>query len=329
MAKTNFERLESLPIREHNDFYPLEDILASQENVGKDVNLLFAIRQINEPVEAQNRQGKTYVKMELIVFDQTYDFFKLVLWDTEMIAFAQTWSPMRHIVFAVDLTISYSPYEKSIYAIATSKTIFTVNPCTKEGYLLYNYVPTAQLTPIIPLLDKFKSQAVKCTIEELRNLFCNDMLDTEFVLLNAVVSEFNIDENFAKCFMFRCNNCYGRLDNNIRRCYKRECSQLPDSINNYSKLFDYQMSVSDHTSTLANVRVTSKLFENIFNFSLDKDYERVQSLTSEELTELKWKVLLERWRMLIKITTVTLEEDNQDSIKYYFKCISLEKIDKE
>ena len=41
------EELESQPIREHNDFYTLEDIIISDEKViDKEVNLLFTIREV-------------------------------------------------------------------------------------------------------------------------------------------------------------------------------------------------------------------------------------------------------------------------------------------
>ena len=42
------------------------------------------------------------------------------------------------------------------------------------------------------------------------------------------------------------------------------------------------------------------------------------------MTDLKWKILLDRWNMLIKITARSVEEENQESIKYYFKVINIE-----
>ncbi len=259
--KARLEGLESQPIREHNDFYTIEDVLASEDSIiEKDVNLLFGIREAGELTTGINKRGQKYEKLELTVFDQTKNAFKLVIWDAELIKYAQTWTPKLHVVFAIDLTIAYSAYEKSTFARSTSKTIFTVNPATKEGYSLYNYVSTVDLPAILPLIEQFKSQAITCTIEELRNLFCNDMLNSEFILLNAVVTEFNIDEDFEKCFVLKCNSCYARLDKAVRRCYNRDCFSTSEvSINNYSRQFEVRIALSDHTSTLRDVTGRKKI----------------------------------------------------------------------
>ena len=46
--KKKLEDLENMVIREHNDFYTIEDLLTSEENVlEKEVNLLFAIRDVS------------------------------------------------------------------------------------------------------------------------------------------------------------------------------------------------------------------------------------------------------------------------------------------
>jgi len=266
--KIKIEALESQPIREHNDFYTIEDVIASEDSIiGKDVNLLFGIREIGEVSTGITKYGKKYEKLEMTVFDQTKNALKLMIWDLELIKYAQTWSPMIHVIFAVDLTIGYNNYEKSIIASASSKTIFTVNPATKEGYSLYSYITTAKLPPILPLIEQFKSQAITCTIEELRNLFCNDMLNSEFILLNAAVTEFNIDE-FEKCFVLRCNICNAWLEKSVRRCFNRNCFSTSEaSINNYSRKFEVRVALSDHTSTLKDV-MGIKIIRNIF---LDKN----------------------------------------------------------
>lgn len=210
--RDDLDQLASLPIRDHNDFYTLEDILSSNENDQKDVNLLFIVREIGKPQEVRTKTGKRLSKLEVVVFDQTKDYLKLILWDNELIQYALNWQKMVHVIFAVDVVIRYSPYEKALYAASSRKSIFTVNPCTKEGFKLYSYAKTAKLAPIVPMLEQWKSQAIKCNIDELRNLFCQDMLNSEYVLLNAVISEFNIDSaDFSKSFSLRCNTCYSKV----------------------------------------------------------------------------------------------------------------------
>ena len=210
--RDDLEQLTCLPIRDHNDFYTIEDILSSEENDQKDVNLLFIVREIGQPQEVRTKNGKRLSKLELVVCDQTKDHFKLVLWDSELIQFALNWQKMVHVIFAVDVVVRYSAYEKTMFASASRKSIFTVNPCTKEGFQLYSFAKTVQLAPILPVVEQWKSQAIRCNIDELRNLFCQDMLNSEYVLLNAVISEFNIDaSDFSKNFSLRCNTCYSKV----------------------------------------------------------------------------------------------------------------------
>ena len=40
--------------------------------------------------------------------------------------------PYFKVIFAIDLKINYNNYEKSLCALTTSKTIFTVNPSKKK-----------------------------------------------------------------------------------------------------------------------------------------------------------------------------------------------------
>ncbi len=141
------------------------------------------------------------------------------------------------------------------------------------------------LPPIVPILEQFKNKAIKCSIEELKNLFCQDLLTSEFVLLNAVISEFNMDDNFVNCFSLKwfifdtflvenlsnnllflwSNQCNNKIDKISKRCYNRACKSVNGQ---YKKVFDITVSVSDHTSALRNVRVSAKLFEKIFGYSV-------------------------------------------------------------
>lgn len=41
-------QLKSVPIRDHNDFYSLEDIVSDEKNkINQDANILFCIREVN------------------------------------------------------------------------------------------------------------------------------------------------------------------------------------------------------------------------------------------------------------------------------------------
>lgn len=40
----------------------------------------------------------------------------------------------------MDVKLSYDEYRRQMCAVATSRTIFIVNPNSQEGFALYNYV---------------------------------------------------------------------------------------------------------------------------------------------------------------------------------------------
>ena len=52
--------------------------------------------------------------------------------------------------------------------------------------------------------EKFSElNATRCSIEELKDKIKEDILKNEFVLLNAVVSEFDIDNKNSKTFLIK------------------------------------------------------------------------------------------------------------------------------
>ena len=101
LSSDKFDDLVSVPIREHNDYYTFEDIFISdQDIIERDVNICCIIREvtvffgnslefgietyiyffkIGEPVEIIGKNGKTYKKLDLIVFDHTRDYLKLTM----------------------------------------------------------------------------------------------------------------------------------------------------------------------------------------------------------------------------------------------------------
>jgi hypothetical protein len=76
-----YDHLKNIPVRDHNDFYTLEDLnLANYEEIStKDVNLLFVIREVGSIEQIKNKNGQMLAKLELTVFDNTQDAFKLTM----------------------------------------------------------------------------------------------------------------------------------------------------------------------------------------------------------------------------------------------------------
>ena len=104
---SKYAELIPMPIREHNDFYTLEDIIAADKNaIDKEVNLLFLIREAfitilllllllslielnclklflisktGQPEEFMGKNGKPCHKLDTIIFDDTNSNFKLTM----------------------------------------------------------------------------------------------------------------------------------------------------------------------------------------------------------------------------------------------------------
>ncbi|CAF0835349.1 unnamed protein product [Brachionus calyciflorus] len=314
--------LKSLPIRDHNDFYYIEDIILDEKNkINQDANLLFCIRHIEPIAEVKRKNGTMGVKLELVIFDKTKDLFKLILWDKELIKFASTWIPKQTVVFGVDLKLEFNDYTKSLQASSSKKTIFIVNPDTHEGYSLYNYAKKVNFPDLISTLDQIKENAIKMTIEGLKKNLSQAILN-EYVLLNAVITGFDIDLDNSRLFTFKCKRCELAINLKSKKCPNQNCKNQDLG---YKKIVDKTFSLSDHTSTLSGVKLNPKLFETMIGMTIENFIE----LDDEAKTKLKWNFLFERKVLLVKVTCQSSESDQEAFLKYYFRLIEIEDLNEQ
>jgi hypothetical protein len=216
----------------------------------------------------------------------------------------------QQIIFAVDVRIAFDTYRKVLCGKVTSRTIFTVNPCTKAGFTLYNYAKTAVLSPTISYIDNIKNNALKnLTIGEFRSLMNAEKMNKEHIIINGVITDLNIDHDVSSKFILKCKSCYLKCDSFSKRCTNDECSDF----NNKNGFYDFEttINISDHTCTLKNIKINSKIFLKMFNYKIDKANFQI-----DKMTEIKWKLLLERWLMLIKVS------DFNYALLFFFKIIN-------
>ena len=82
-------------------------------------------------------------------------------------------------------------------------------------------------------------------------------------------------------------------------CKKDECLQKDKPANSLRYSYDIHVNLSDHTGTLNDVKLTSEVTQKLFDELKPKEF---LELSDEKITELKWKVLLERWNLLVLVS---------------------------
>lgn len=77
------------------------------------------------------------------------------------------------------------------------------NSDTNEAFKLFTYAQNARLPPVLSYMDQIKANARKCTIEQLISSLSQGILPSEYVLLDAALSQFDIDADPLSCFTFK------------------------------------------------------------------------------------------------------------------------------
>ena len=117
---------------------------------------------------------------------------------------------------------------------------------------------------VLPGFVDKRIRVTKCSnkwIQHGRKLCQLFLIQMVCLLSNIFFLKINVKNNF---FLWS-NQCGNKIDKISKRCYNRACKSVNGQ---YKKVFDITVSVSDHTSALRNVRVSSKLFEKIFGYSV-------------------------------------------------------------
>lgn len=86
--------------------------------------------------------------------------------------------------------------------------------------------------------------------------------------------------------------------NDLWVCKKDGCTQNGRVGANFRFSYDIQVSLSDLTGTITNVRLASNVSQKILDSVTPKEFLQ---LDESRIVDLKWKVLLERWNLLLKV----------------------------
>ncbi|KAI4466186.1 aspartate aminotransferase [Holotrichia oblita] len=223
------------------------------------------------------------------------------------------WTPRSTTLFMTDMKIEYSNFHKIFLPNISSRTIITENPVGAEANNLRSYALTAPIQPT-EILERLSItventnsiqnvMSVRQVLDKIETL-CNPSTqingaDGHFTaLLYVLVTHLDLD-GLSKIVTTRCSNCKTLIPNNERYCENLECN-LGGDLTELDSKFDLRVSLSDHTGSLVNCRLTGTIAETV----LDCTVAQFSRMTDTEKCHLKWKFLMERCVVRVMVLCV-------------------------
>ncbi|XP_064789146.1 meiosis-specific with OB domain-containing protein-like [Oncorhynchus masou masou] len=291
-----------LPVKDSRDFYSLGDIVANGQSLDRTIiNILAAVRSIAEPKFFTTADGRKGQRLEVKLFDDSVTSFPLVCWDREAIQLVQTLIPRETVLFISDARIGFDSFRNCMTATVNSKTIITVNPDTKEASLLFSYAKEVSESgvlleddrpgdvPVDSISDVYTVSQLKLKAQENPEVFCG--------ITYSFISKLDLDASVSKVIRSRCSKCRYQVNEEIQSCSNTACPGGDQPLT-VTTGFDLLVDVTDHTGTLQSCSLNGTVAEK----TLGCNPEEFVSLTEDERTAMKWKILLERCKVYIKIT---------------------------
>ncbi|XP_034562989.1 meiosis-specific with OB domain-containing protein isoform X2 [Notolabrus celidotus] len=294
-----------LPVKDPGDFYSLGDIVANGQSLdGTVINILAAVKSIGELKQFTTSDGRRGQRLEVKLFDDSVSSFPLVCWDREAIQLVQTLIPKETVLFVTDAKISFDSFRNGMTATVNSKTIITVNPDTREASLLFSYAKEAaesgaldqdekpEDVPVDSITDVYTVSQLKQKAQETPEAF--------FGITYSFISKLDLDSSVSKVIKTRCSRCKFQVTEDTQSCTNQLCPGR-DQVFSASTGFDLLVDFTDHTGTLHSCTMRSPVAEKALGCST----EEFTSLTDDERTAMKWKFLLERCKIYVKILPST------------------------
>ncbi|MCI4384206.1 hypothetical protein PGIGA_G00036190 [Pangasianodon gigas] len=296
-----------IPVKDSGDFYSLGDITANGRSLdGNFINILAAVRSILEPKYFTTSDGRKGQKLEIKLFDETLTSFPFICWDRETIQFVQTLPPRETVLFIVDARISFDTFRNCMVATATSKTIITMNPDTLEANQLFSYAkelseseqldePEIEVNVNVPLdsiSDVLTVSQVKAKAQKSSDAF--------YGVIYGFITTLGLDSCITKVIRSRCDRCKFRVLEEIEVCTNAACPKQGQA-GEVSAAFDLLVDISDHTGTLQSCNLSGTVAEK----TLGCTSKEFVCLSESDRTAMKWKFLLERCKIYVKVLPST------------------------
>nr|XP_020661596.1 meiosis-specific with OB domain-containing protein [Pogona vitticeps] len=299
--------LLKLPVKNPQDFYSLEDIVANGQSLdGKIINVLAAIKSVGEPKYFTTSDRRKGHRCEVRLFDETESSFAMICWDNESIQLAQSWVPRETVIFASDVRINFDKFRNCMVATVISKTIITTNPDTPKARVLLNFIKeNAEMLDLDDDMGDELRESINLqtilgvyTVEKIKMEALENEGKTEpfYGIVFAYISTLNIDNETTKIIRNRCAKCRYVVNESTDTC--SFCSSLSSSeATPVFPSFDLLVDLTDHTGTLHSCRLSDTVAEEALGCTV----QEFQALTESQKTGLKWHLLLERSKIHFKV----------------------------
>uniref|UniRef100_A0A3P9IKQ8 Methionine sulfoxide reductase B1b n=1 Tax=Oryzias latipes TaxID=8090 RepID=A0A3P9IKQ8_ORYLA len=293
--------LMHLPAKDSVDFYSLGDIVANGQKLdGAAINILAAVKTMGESRQFTTSDGRRGQRLEVKLFDDAVSGFPLVCWEKESIQLLQTLVPREAVLFVADAKISFDSFRGGMVATVTSKSVITVNPDTREAGLLFSFAKqmsesgaldhdeAAEDLPVDSITDVY-------TVNQLK-LKAKEQPETFYGLTYSFISKLDLDSSASKVIRTRCSKCRFLLTEDMQSCGNQLCPGGEQPFSGTTG-FDLLVDLTDHTGTLQACSLRGATAERTLGCSTDEFIR----LTDDQRTALKWKFLLERCKIYLKI----------------------------
>ncbi|XP_030611316.1 meiosis-specific with OB domain-containing protein isoform X2 [Archocentrus centrarchus] len=290
-----------LPVKDSRDFYTLGDIVANGQKLdGSVINILAAVKSIGDTKQFTTSDGRKGQRLEVRLFDDSVSSFPLVCWDREAIQLMQTLIPRE----TADAKISFDSFRSGMTATVNSKSIITVNPDTREASLLFSYAKEVSESGALDQDEMLEDVPVESitdvyTVSQLKQK-AQENPEAFFGITYSFISKLDLDSSVSKVIRTRCSRCKFLVTEDFSSCTNQLC---PGKDQTFSATtgFDLLVDFTDHTGTLHACNLKSPVAEKTLGCTI----EEFSSLTDDERTAMKWKFLLERCKIYVKIIPST------------------------
>ncbi|CAL8309698.1 unnamed protein product [Boreogadus saida] len=295
-----------VPVKDPTDFYSLRDIVANGQSLdGSVLNILAAVRSIAEPKQFTTSDGRRGQRLEVKLFDDSVTSFSLVCWDREAIQLIQTLVPKETVLFIADAKISFDSFRNCMAATVNSKTIVTVNPDTKEADLLFSRAKEMSSSGLLVDDDRPDDMPVDSitdvyTVNHLKLRAQESPAEVFFGLTYSFISKLDLDSSISRVIKTKCARCKYQVNEELQSCTNPLCPGKDQPLS-LTTGFDLTVDVTDHTGTLQACSLRSPVAEKTLGCTI----EEFTDLDDEQRTAFKWKFLLERCKIHMKVIPST------------------------
>ncbi|XP_034240920.1 meiosis-specific with OB domain-containing protein [Thrips palmi] len=322
----NFLYLMHIPTKQSLDIVPLRDISASNDAMlGSFINILVAVQTVQRARQLKGRNGQQYELREVVVFDQTSSGVSIQLWDKEINYQASQWKPRETILFMADIKMKWDMSREACVPEVTSRTVITVGPQTPEAECLSVYARAAPLHATA-IIDHLASNLVDVgsirNVMSVRSILSRAWADLNITMSNEeqqftalVYSKItHLDLHHENVLLIKCTSC-NSLSSSGNSCSNPECP-VEQGIDIFipKRTFNIRISLSDHTGTLKNCRLTAEAAEAVLGCSV----AQFDAMSHNQKSVLSCNFILER--CAARVLVLKASKDRRQPVVSMVSC---------